>query len=99
MANVRSVKAGIRQFGSLGLSVEKRFSRPDNDIDEDEFTMEMIDAGAEEVELKIIFMKLSVLGIWCNQEKLQGSTTPDEAILANSLNTRCRRKQESSWIN
>jgi YebC/PmpR family DNA-binding regulatory protein len=90
VANVRSCfkKCG----GTLGTSgsLEFIFTRkavflvPDEGIDEDEFTLEMIDAGAEEVELEDnlyeVVGPMEVFG--AIQEKLQSlSITPDEATL------------------
>lgn len=90
VANVRSAfkKCG-GQLGNSG-SLEFIFNRkamflvPGDGIDEDEFTMEMIDVGAEEVELEDnlyeVVGPMEVFG--AIQVKLQElSITPDEATL------------------
>jgi len=98
VANVRSCfkKCG----GTLGTagSLEFIFTRkavflvPDTNLDEDEFTLEMIDAGAEEVELEDnlyeVVGPMEVFG--AIQEKLQSlAITPEEATLERvPLNTK-----------
>ena len=79
-------------YGSLGVngSLEFIFERkavfmvPAEGIDEDEFTLELIDAGAEEVELEdgLYEIKGPMETFGTIQEKLQElNITPDEASL------------------
>lgn len=90
VANVRSYfnKNGgsLGKDGSLQFIFDRKavFSVPKNDLDEDDFTLEMIDAGAEEIEAQDEFFEIigpmDVFGQI--QNKLQElSLTPDEAGL------------------
>ena len=98
VANVRSAfkKCG-GQLGNSG-SLEFIFNRkavflvPGEGVDEDEFTMEMIDTGAEEVELEENLYEVigPMEAFGSIQEKLQAlNITPDEANLERiPLNTK-----------
>lgn len=90
VGNVRSYfkkcNGSLGTSGSLEFVFEQKaiFTVPVEGIDEEDFTMQMIDAGAEEVErdeefFEVIGAKESFGAI---QEKLQGiNITPDEASL------------------
>jgi len=95
--NVTRTAGNVRSYfrkcyGSLGVngSLEFIFERkavfmvPAEGIDEDEFTLELIDAGAEEVELEdgLYEIKGPMETFGTIQEKLQElNITPDEASL------------------
>ncbi len=90
---VSSVRAAFRRCdGTLGTSgsLEFAFNRlaqfkiPSEGIDEDDFTLHMIDAGAEDVELSgsVYLVSGPMDSFGTIQEKLQEiSVTPDEASL------------------
>lgn len=94
--NTRTV-ANVKNFfnktgGSLGTSGSLQFifdrkaifTIPQGELDEDDFTLEMIDAGAEEIELEEnIFEVTGPMDVFGTiQEKLQElKLTPDEAGL------------------
>ena len=95
--NVTRTVANVRNFfnkngGSLGTSGSLQFifdrkavfAVPQAELDEDDFTLEMIDAGAEEIELEEgIFEVTGPMETFGTiQEKLQElNITPDEARL------------------
>jgi YebC/PmpR family DNA-binding regulatory protein len=90
VANVRSYfkkcSGSLGVSGSLEFVFERKsmFTVPSEGQDEDDFTLHMIDAGAEDVELEGEFYKVSgpmdVFG--AIQEKLQEiNVTPEEASL------------------
>lgn len=90
VANVRNYfkKCGgsIGVTGSLEFAFERKaiFDIPAEGIDEDDFTLHMIDAGAEDVELEDEFYEVSgpMESFGSIQEKLQEiNITPDEASL------------------
>ncbi len=82
----RKCNGSLGVNGSLEFIFERKavFMVPAEGIDEDEFTLELIDAGAEEVELEdgVYEVKGPMESFGTIQEKLQElSITPDEASL------------------
>lgn len=82
----RKCNGSLGVSGSLEFIFERKavFQIPAEGIDEDEFTLEMIDAGAEDVELEeeMYEVKGPMEAFGAIQAKLQElSITPDEAAL------------------
>lgn len=90
VANIRNYfnKSGgsLGKDGSLQFIFDRKavFTVPKNDLDEDDFTLEMIDAGAEDIELEDgLFEVIGPMEVFGQiQNKLQElGTTPEEAGL------------------